>query len=184
MCPTVTRHTSIRYSSSCHTHTRQHGCIDILHCCNDPCLYVSEVTWQWWDEYFARNARCIVPTDLIVSYSNTHNDFSPRAAIFSLHTLASPSGRNVNYYEKQLTGKKFLSCSFYLYTFRKYVSYGFPISNFCNPGVHYETHCIFSPSKFAASKKWHGYIYIVSRKSRSNNAIRTYSTPHPNCKVV
>ena len=19
-------------------HTRQHGCIDILHCCNDPCL--------------------------------------------------------------------------------------------------------------------------------------------------
>ena len=26
------------------THTRQHVCIDILHCCNDPCLYVSEVT--------------------------------------------------------------------------------------------------------------------------------------------
>ena len=25
-------------------HTSQHGCIDILHCCNDPCLYVSEVT--------------------------------------------------------------------------------------------------------------------------------------------
>jgi hypothetical protein len=22
-------------------HTRQHGCLDILHCCNDPCL--------WWD---------------------------------------------------------------------------------------------------------------------------------------
>jgi hypothetical protein len=30
-------------------HTRQHGCIDILHCCNDPCLFVSEVMWQWWD---------------------------------------------------------------------------------------------------------------------------------------
>jgi len=28
----------------------------------------------------------------------------PRAAIFSLHTLASPSGRNVNYDETQLTG--------------------------------------------------------------------------------
>jgi len=28
------------------------------------------------------------------------------ATIFSLHTLASPSGRNVNYDEKQLTGKK------------------------------------------------------------------------------
>jgi hypothetical protein len=37
--------------------------------------------------------------------------------------------------------KKFLSCSFYLYRFRKYLSYGFPIINFCNLGVHYETLC-------------------------------------------
>jgi len=43
---------------------------------------------------------------LTVWYSNTQNDFSPSAAIFSLHTLASPSGRNVNYDEKLLTGKK------------------------------------------------------------------------------
>jgi hypothetical protein len=28
------------------SHTSQHLCIDILHCCNDPCLSVSEVTWQ------------------------------------------------------------------------------------------------------------------------------------------
>jgi len=35
-----------------------------------------------------------------------------------------------------------LSCSFYLYRFRKYVPYGFPIINFCKPGVHYETPCI------------------------------------------
>jgi hypothetical protein len=59
-----------------------------------------------------------------------------------INTLASPSGRSVNYDEKQLSGKKFLSCSFYLYRFRKCVSYGFPILNFCNPGVHYETPCI------------------------------------------
>jgi hypothetical protein len=39
-------------------------------------------------------------------------------------------------------GKTFLS-SFYLYRFRKYVSYGFPIINFCYPGVHYEMSCIF-----------------------------------------
>jgi len=78
-----------------------------------------------------------------VWYSNTQNDFSPGAAIFSLHTLASPSGRIVNYDEKQLTGKNILSCSFYLYRFRKYVSYGFPIISFCNPGVHYETPCIY-----------------------------------------
>ena len=41
-----------------------------------------------------------------------------------------------------LVGKEFLSCSFYLYRFRKYVSCGFPIINFYNPGVHYETPCI------------------------------------------
>ena len=56
--------------------------------------------------YFARNAPCTITTDLLVWYSNTQNVFFPRAAIFSLHTLASPSGRNVNYDEKQLTGGK------------------------------------------------------------------------------
>ena len=76
-------------------------------------------------------------------YSNTQNDFSPRVAIFSLHTLASPSGRNVNYDENQLTGKKILSFSFYLYRFHKYMSYGFPLINFCNPRVHYETLCVY-----------------------------------------
>ena len=54
--------------------------------------------------YFARNARCTVTTDLLVWYSSTQNDFSPGAAISSLHTLASPRGRNANYDEKQLTG--------------------------------------------------------------------------------
>jgi hypothetical protein len=38
--------------------------------------------------------------------SSTQNDFSPGATIFSLHTLASPSGRNVNYDENNLLGKK------------------------------------------------------------------------------
>jgi len=47
--------------------------------------------------YFARNARFTVTTDLLVWYSNTQKDFSHGAAIFSLHSLASPSGRNVNY---------------------------------------------------------------------------------------
>jgi hypothetical protein len=44
--------------------------------------------------------------------------------------------------KNNLLGEKVLSCSFYLYRFRKYVSYGFPIINFCNSGVHYETPCI------------------------------------------
>ena len=48
-----------------------------------------------------------VTTDLLVCYSSTQNDCSPGAVIFSLHTLASPSGRNVNYDEKQFTGETF-----------------------------------------------------------------------------
>jgi len=56
-------------------------------------------------KYFAQNARCTVITDLLVWCYNTQKDFSPGAAIFSLHTLASPSGRNVNYDEKQLNMK-------------------------------------------------------------------------------
>jgi hypothetical protein len=59
--------------------------------------------------YFARNARRTIHTDLLLWYSNTQNDFSPEADIFSLHPFASPSGRNVNYDEKQRTGKKIFS---------------------------------------------------------------------------
>jgi len=43
--------------------------------------------------------------------------------------------------------RKVLNCSFYLYRFRKYVSYGFPRINFCIPGVHYETPCIIEESR-------------------------------------
>jgi len=153
MCaPPVTRHTSIRYSSSCHTHTRQHGYIDILHCCNDPCLYVSEVTWQWWDEYCARNARCTVTTDLLCDIP-THKTTSPPERPFShyihSHRLAAEMLTTM---KNNLLGKEILSCTFYLYRFGKYVSYGFPIINFCTSGctlwnalyimkrpVHYET---------------------------------------------
>jgi len=121
-----------------HTHTRQHGCIDILHCCNDPCLKISEFTWQW---YFARNARCTVTTCLLVWYSNTQNTSPPERPFSHYihpHRLAAEMWSTM---KNNLLGKKCLSCSFYLYRFRKYVSYGFPIINFCNPGVH-ETPCI------------------------------------------
>ena len=97
------------------------------------CLYHARTVFSVGGSftYFARNARCTVTTDLLVWYSNTQNDFSPGAAIFSLHTPVWPSGRNVNYDKKNyLLGKKFWSCSFcsfYLYRFCKYVSRDFPI---------------------------------------------------------
>jgi len=147
MCaPLVTRHTSIRHSSSCHTRVNIGAFCLHRHPVSVKCLYYARMVLSVGGSfaYFARNARCTVTTDLLVWYSNTHNDFFPGAAIFSLHTLASPSGRNVNYDEKQLTGGEnfFLSCSNCLYRFRKHLSYGFPIIIFCNPGVHFETPCI------------------------------------------
>jgi len=93
-------------------------------------------------EYFARNGLCTVTTDLFLWYSNTQNDFSPVAAIFSLHTLASPSGRNVNYDEKQLTGKNIWVVPSICTGFVNTCLTGFPVINFCNTIVHYETPCI------------------------------------------
>jgi hypothetical protein len=46
---------------------------------------------------------------------------------------SSPSGRNVNYEKNNLLGGKCLSCSFYLYRFRKYVSYSFTYNIFVIP---------------------------------------------------
>ena len=144
MCaPRVTRHTSTRYSSSCHTHA-------------STCVHRYSALLQWSVPLSQRGhvamvicvlcTKCTLHSNhrLTVWYSNTQNDFSPGTAIFSLRTLASPSGRNVNCDEKLLTGKKNLSCSFCLYRFGKYVSCGFPITHFCNPGVHYENPCIIN----------------------------------------
>jgi hypothetical protein len=89
---------------------------------------------------------------------------------WSLHTLASPSGRNENYDEKQLTGGGGgveLSCSFYLYRLRKYVSYGFLIINVCNPGVHYETPCIIHREVSVASAA----TIRVSYKNTNNTEV-------------
>ena len=144
MCaPRVTRHTSIRYSSSCHTRVNMGAfCLHRLSV-SVNCLYHARMILSvgGYFAYFARSACCTVTTDLLVWYSNTQHNFSPGAAIFSLHTLASPSGRIWTTMKNNLLGKKFSSCSFYLNRFRKYVLYGFPTINFCNPGVHYETPC-------------------------------------------
>ena len=77
---------------------------------------------------------CVIPT---------HRTTSPPERPFShyihSHRLAAEMWTTTK--NKLLGGKNF-SCSFYLYRFRKYVSYGFPIIMFCNPGVHYATPCI------------------------------------------
>ena len=81
---------------------------------------------------------------LTVWYSNipTHKTTSPPGRPFShyinSHSLAAEMWTTM---KNNLLGGKFFSCSFFLYRIGKYGSYGFPVINFCNPGVHYETPC-------------------------------------------
>ena len=139
--PRVTRHTSIRYSAF------NGWPLDFwLH--RQPvsvnCLYHTQMVLSVGGSfvYFARNARCTGTTSVI--FQHTKWLFPPEPPFSNYihsHRLAAEMRTTIK--KKQFTGGKwFLSCSFYLYRFCKYVSYGFPIINFCNPGVHYETPCI------------------------------------------
>jgi hypothetical protein len=88
MCaPWVTRHTSMRYSSSYHTRVNMGASMFL-------CIHSHRLAAEMWTTM-----------------------------------------------KTNFLGKKCLSCSFHLYRFRKYMLYGFPIINFCNPGVHYEMPC-------------------------------------------
>ena len=118
MCaPWVIWHALVWYSSSCHTST-------------SASIYFTAAMIRVFRSvrshgnggmntfaYFARNALYTVTTELLVWYSTTQKDFLLGAVIFALHTLTLPSGRNVNYDDKQLSGKKILSSCFYLYFF-------------------------------------------------------------------
>jgi len=126
------------------SHTRQYGCFLLAQTPSFSKLYIPRTNGLvCWRVLCVLCTKCTLHSNhrlTRVIFEHTQN-FSLGAAIFSLHTLAEPSGRYVNYDEKQLTGGG-LSCSFYLYRFLKYVSYGFPTIIFSNPGVHYETRCI------------------------------------------
>ena len=82
----------------------------------------------------------------------THKTTSPAERPFShyirSHRLAAEMWTTM---KNNVLGKTFLSCSFYLCGFRKYVSYGFPIINCCNPGVLYETPFVYFFSNFIVS---------------------------------
>jgi hypothetical protein len=75
------------------------------------------------------------------SFSHTRVNMGQHGHYIVSHRLAAEMWTTMR---SNLLGKMFLSCSFYLYRFRKYMSYGFPIINFFNPGVHYETPCIYN----------------------------------------
>ena len=141
--PQVTRHTSIRYqvlatnaSIWVHRYSVNGWPIDFClhrHPVSVNCLYHARMFLSVGGSfaYFARNARCTVTTDLLVWYSNTQNNFSPRVAIF-FHYIHSQrlAAETWTTMKNNLLEETKLSFSFYLYGFCKYVSYGFPIINF------------------------------------------------------
>ena len=85
--------------------------------------------------------------------------------------------------KNNLLGKKLLSCSFCLYRFRKYVSCGLPIINFCNPGVHYETPCIYI-SPFATADFKHLYNFPFTSKPVVFSFMNLQSLIFANIKIV
>ena len=141
MCaPQVTRHTSIRCSSSCHTRVIMGASIFFTAAMirvfrsarsrgNVTLRTLHEMHVAQWPQTYS----CDIPT---------HKTNSPPERPFchyihSQHIAAEmwTTIKNI------LLGEKFLSCSFYLYMFHKFVSYGFPVTIFCNPAVHYERPC-------------------------------------------
>ena len=118
-----------RYSSLLHKHP-----VSVI------CLYHARMVLflGGYFAYFARNARCTVTADLLCNIQ-THKTTSLRERPFAhhinSHRLAAEMWTTI---KNNLLGGRF-SYSFYLYRFRKYVSYGFLIIKFCNPGVYYDT---------------------------------------------
>ena len=140
MCaPPVIRHTAIRYPSSCDTRVNTgvfclHG-----HSVSVNCLCHARMV------LFVGGFFCVLCTKCTL-----HSNHRLIRVIFQ-HTkrLLPRSGHSHYIHSHRLAAEMWttiknekMSCSFYLYRFRKYVSYGFLTINFCNPGVHYETPCI------------------------------------------
>ena len=80
----VTRHTSIRYSSSCHTRVNMGAFCLHRHPVSVNCLYHARTVLSVGGSfaYFARNVRCTVTTDLLCDIP-THKTYSPTERPFS-----------------------------------------------------------------------------------------------------
>ena len=142
MCaPRVTRHTSIRYSSSCYTHasTWVHRYSSLLQRSvalgqRGHVAMVLGVLCTKCTLHSNHRLNCVI-------FQHTKQLF-PRSGHFLTAYTRISSAEMWTQMKNNLLGKKcFLTCSFYLCMFREYVSYRFPIINFRNPGVRYETLC-------------------------------------------
>jgi len=148
----VTRHTSIRYSSSFHTRVNMGASI----------FFTAAMIRGFRSARSCRRVLCLLCTKCTlhsnhrltrVIFQQTKRPLPRSGHFLTTYTRIAQRQKCELRWKTNYWGKKW-SCSFYLYRFRKYVSYGFPIINFCNPGVHYETPCII------AHIKWIMELYI------------------------
>jgi len=165
--PRVTRRTSIRYSSSCHRHVATTWFL-LAQTSSFSKLFIPRT-----NGLVCRRVLCVLFTKCTlrsnhrlsrVIFQHTKRLLPQSGPIFSLHTLVSPSGRNVNYDEKQLAGETIFELFLLSVQVCKYVSCGFPIINFCNPRIHYETPCISLYKFLMICYKECVRIHVVWRK--------------------
>jgi len=111
-------------------------------------LEIVQNTLTLWESF--RLVLCIICTKCMLqcNHSLTHVIFQhtkwlllQSSHFFTTYTSITWWQKCELWWKNNLTPKKFLGCSYYLYRFHKCVSYGFPIINFCNPRVHYEMPC-------------------------------------------
>ena len=142
MCaPRVTRNASIRYSSSCHAHINVGASIFFTAAVVRAFRSVrsrgnggTNTSHKMHFAQYPQTYSCDIPTHKMTSPPEW-----PFSHYIHSHHLVAEMWTTV---KNNLLWKKFLSYSFFLHRFRKYMSFGFPIINLCNPRVHYETPCI------------------------------------------
>jgi hypothetical protein len=131
--PRMTQHTSIRYSSSYHTHVNMSA----------SRFFTAAIIRAFRSARSRKRVLCVLCTKctlygnhrltrLILKDSKRHplpNTFSgqPFSHYIHSHRLAAEMWTTM---KNNLPGKNFLNCSFYIYRFRKYVSYGFSYNKF------------------------------------------------------
>jgi hypothetical protein len=149
MCaPRVTRHTSIRYSSSCHTRVNM-GALVFFTVAKIRAYSHSEVTWQWW-------AVLVSPT--ISTWPRWSKDTDHCSSEEYRFTLVDVFGKNLNIISMCAVSpvvhtSNISSCQKIFFRFPvamnnsiKVCPLVFVVINVCNDGEHYETPCISTAS--------------------------------------
>jgi hypothetical protein len=153
MCaPRMTRHASIRYSAV--KGRPLYFCLH-RHPVSVKCLYHTRMVLSVGGSFWVLCTKCTLHSNhiLTVWYSNIQNTFPlepPFSDYIHSHRLAAEKWTTM---KNKLLRKHFLSCFFYLYRFRKYVSYSFPIINFCNTQYLYLLEKIYKVQHLEGSGK-------------------------------